>query len=1154
MLIALLGPLEVRDSSGAPVTLAGLRLRRLLARLAVDPGRPVTAESLIDAIWDDRPPAGAASALQSLVSRLRHSLPDDAAPLESQAAGYRLAVPQDAVDIARFERLAAAGRSAAGHGDPVAASRWFAQALSLWRGAPFADLGPADFAVTAAARLTELRLRTVENRAEVILAVGQPDDVIAELAELATEYPLREQLWALHMRALCAAARPAEALACFAELRRTLGRELGTDPSPALRDLHTAILRGGAGPLAPPAWAGRPAGAEARTKGWGAARPEGRGAVAEVGGAEGEARRGNLRFALTSFVGRDDELQRVGSLLDQARLVTLVGPGGAGKTRLAVEIAARRADGIAARRAGEGTGEIAVGADDGAWVVELAALRDPAEVPATVIAALGLRGGSLPLAGSRSDPAASTTGALVEALRDRQALIVLDNCEHLVDACARVADAVLGGCRGVRILATSREPLAITGEVVCPVGPLPVPPLSAGIEQAQEFPAIRLFADRAAAACPGFTVSAENLPAVGEICRRLDGLPLAIELACARLRTLPAEEISARLGNRFRLLAAGNRTADARHRTLHAAVEWSWELFTAPERALARRLTVFADGATPEAAEAVCAGRLLPAADVLEVLGALADKSFVQLISANGAPPRYRMLETIREYAAVALEAAGEASRMRRAHAAYFLAQAETAEPALRTADQLTWLKWLTAEHDNLSTALRWAVDSADTETAIRLTAALGWFWEMRGSRDEAMAWFRAALALPGAAPPGAAPPGAAPPGAERSGQEQPGAGRKRTVPTAALATAYAFDAMNHTIDDPGRAARSSVTAQRLAAGAPTAHPVIALMGALVSGPDASVASAMAGLTELAGHQDPWVSAEAELWLAHAAEYTGDAAGSLAHFASARDRFTVLGDRWGLASAMSSLATSYGLTADHPAAIAAFGEAERLAHALGTEDDAARLRIWRALERLRAGDLAGARQDLTSAREIGHARRSADIVAFADVGLGELALRSGDLSSARTLLAGALARLDRVPSPASEVFQVPALIGLGRVAVAAHDLPEARSRLDTALRLALQVRLGPVIATVAEALAELAVARASWPEAARLLGLAAAARGAADRGSPDVDRAESAARAALAGRFDDEYAASAELSSADAVAALSGRTEQCDECEFSAPR
>lgn len=486
------------------------------------------------------------------------------------------------------------------------------------------------------------------------------------------------------------------------------------------------------------------------------------------------------------------------------------------------------------------------------------------------------------------------------------------------------------------------------------------------------------------------------------------------------------------------------------------------------------------------------------------------------------------MLETIREYAAAALEAAGEASRMRRAHAAYFLAQAETAEPALRTADQLTWLKWLTAEHDNLSTALRWAVDSADTETAIRLTAALGWFWEMRGSRDAATAWLRAALALPGAAPPGA----------EQTGQEQPGAGRERTVPTAALATAYAFDAMNHTIDDPGRAARSSVTAQRLAAGAATAHPVIALMGALVSGPDASAASAMAGLTELAGHQDPWISAEAELWLAHAAEYTGDAAGSLAHFASARDRFTVLGDRWGLASAMSSLATSYGLTADHAAAIAAFGEAERLADALGTEDDAARLRIWRALERLRAGDLAGARQDLTSAREIGHARRSADIVAFADVGLGELALRSGDLSSARTLLADALARLDRVPSPASEVFQVPALIGLSRVAVATSDLAEARSRLDTALRLALQVRLGPVIATVAEALAELAVARASWPEAARLLGLAAAARGAADRGSPDVDRAESAARAALAGRFDDEYAASAELSSADAVAAL----------------
>src|SRR5580693_159629 len=423
MRIALLGPLEVTDDAGAAVVVAGLRLRRLLARLAVDPGRLVTTPSLIDAIWDEAPPAGAASALQSLVSRLRHSLPGGATLLRAEPSGYRLRLPADAVDIARFERLSAQGREAAGGGDPAAAARCFTEALDLWRGPPFADLGPVGFVVAAGARLGELRLAAIEDRADAELAAGRAGEVIAEIAGLAAAHPLRERLWAVYMRALAAAGRSAEALAAFAELRDTLRRELGTDPAPALSRLHTAILRGEGGPHAPNAGPDL-APATRLADGIRPAPAPGTRPAAQAGAG---APRGNLRFALTSFVGREEELQQVVALLDQARLVTLVGPGGAGKTRLAVEVAARRAARTSAGPAGQtgadppqpGPGE--AGFEDEAWVVELAALRDPAQVPATVMATLGLRGTGLPHVGARAD-AATPEGALAEALRDRQAL------------------------------------------------------------------------------------------------------------------------------------------------------------------------------------------------------------------------------------------------------------------------------------------------------------------------------------------------------------------------------------------------------------------------------------------------------------------------------------------------------------------------------------------------------------------------------------------------------------------------------------------------------------------------------------------------------------------------------------------------------------
>jgi predicted ATPase/DNA-binding SARP family transcriptional activator len=1033
--IGLLGAFEARDDAGQPVQIPGTRLRALLARLALDQGHLVTTQSLADAIWGERPPADAGNALHSLVSRLRRTLPPgDGTRVESLPAGYRLSTAAEATDVAEFERLAAEGRACRDAGDADAAARRFASAFALWRGAPLADLADAPFAGPTIARLTELRLRTVEDHAELTFAAGRAGELIADLQQLTVAHPLDERLRGLYIRALCAVGRPAEALAAFEDLRRSLAESLGTDPSPTLRDLHAAILRGEVRE------------APTATREPAATTPT------------------NLPAPATSFVGREQDLAQVRRLLTGARLVTLVGPGGVGKTRLAAELAAGWQ------------------ATDGVWLAELAGITDRAEVPVAVCTALGLRPAADELAGQ---------------LADRELLIVLDNCEHLVDACARLAQEVLGGCPGVRILATSREPLTTAGEQVYPVAPLPVPPPSVGIGDALDVPALRLFADRAAAAVFGFRLTAENLPAVAEICRRLDGLPLAIELACARLRTLPATELAARLDDRFRLLTGGSRASLPRHQTLLAVVDWSWDLLTEAERTLARRLAVFAGGATPHAAEAVCAHEYLPAAAVVELLGALADKSFIELRELSGAPARYRMLDTIRAYAEAALEEAGESDRFRRAHAGYFLARAEDAEPALRGSGQLTHLAWLRGERDNLRAALRYAVGTADAGTAVRLVAALGWYWTMTGNHAEAAGWLREALALPGAEDTGC-------------------------VPRQVLATAYAHDAMSHfAIQELERGQRSVARVADLADDA--AHPVVTSVVALLRQQE----SGWELTPDLVEHPDPWLSASGHLYRGFAAETRGDASAAATHFAAARDAFAAVGDGWGLTSAVRHLGSGLGLGGDHAAAISAMDQAIAFAETIGADDDAAWFRGERGLAWLRAGDLAGARADLDSVATAGHAVRSAMVLAFAEAGLGEVSRHTDDPDRARALLTAARRRLDEATGVPSRVRLLP-LTGLARLAVCCGQLPEAREVLAEAFRLALAaepplVQDRPAIAGVAEALADLALAEGRPADAARLLGYAAAVRGAPDQGNPDVRRVETTARAALDGEYDGLY-------------------------------
>ncbi|WP_241965382.1 AfsR/SARP family transcriptional regulator [Streptomyces sp. MH60] len=442
---------------------------------------------------------------------------------------------------------------------------------------------------------------------------------------------------------------------------------------------------------------------------------------------EGFRPRGNLRARLTSFVGRDGDVEALRADLAATRLVTLLGPGGAGKTRLSQEAA-------------EGAGDTA---RDGVWLAELAPVDDPADVPEAVLTAVGARETVLYRAGAEemravtgADGQAGAVERLVEHCGRRRMLIVLDNCEHVVDAAARLTEELLARCPHLTVLATSREPLGVPGESLRPVEPLPEPA------------ALRLLADRGAAARPGFRVDADEgtAAACAEICRRLDGLPLAIELAAARLRMLTPRQIADRLDDRFRLLTSGSRTVLPRQQTLRAVVDWSWDLLDADEREVLGRLSVFAGGCDLAAAEAVCG----PAA--LDALGSLVDKSLVVAAPVtdrlSGDGMRYRLLETVAEYAGERLDESGARPAAARAHLTYYRELARTTDPLLRGPQQLAAIERLEREYENLRTALRHAIAERDEQEALCLSLSLVWYWQMRDLRVEARNWFAEVMAL----------------------------------------------------------------------------------------------------------------------------------------------------------------------------------------------------------------------------------------------------------------------------------------------------------------------------------------------------------------------------------------------------------------------
>ncbi|MGI9051697.1 MAG: BTAD domain-containing putative transcriptional regulator [Ilumatobacteraceae bacterium] len=680
MRIALLGELEVLDDSERNVVVTGAKQRALLAVLALHAGRAVSADQLVDALWGEDPPPAVRNGLQGLVSKLRRSL-GSAGLVAMRSGGYALELPPDAIDAHRYELLVAEGRAAAAGGSPARAIALLAEADSLWRGDALAEFTFEEFASVPITRLSELRLAAVEERLDAELRLGRHQGVIGDLDVLVTSHPLRERPRGLLMLALYRAGRQGDALRVYQEGRRVLGEELGVAPGPELRQLEAAILAQDPSLGAP--------------------------AVAGPGTAAWTEQRSTIQESLTPLVGRDEELRDLTRLLEEHRLVTLVGPGGVGKTRLALEAARARGGALTY----------------GGCLVELAPVGDPAGVPAAITSALDL-----------PDPS-----RLAEMIGERDLLILLDNCEHVIATAAEVAEDLLRRCPGLQVLATSREGLRVGGETIWPV-----PPLAAD-------DAVALFVARARAAGARLDVSDDVLPIISEICARLDGLPLAIELAAARTRAFPIRQILSRLTDRFRLLTGGSRTALPRQQTLRAVVDWSYELLFDDEQRVFERLSVFPGGCDLATAQAVCGDESLPGPDVEDIIHALVEKSLV-IATPKADALRVTQLQTLAQYGREKLAERGEAARIRDAMAAHFARLCAGSAAAFIGDQQRAWLTAVDQEQDNLRGALEWAVANDDAETALTIAGGASWPHWLAGTMVEAKRWLDDAFSCGGEA------------------------------------------------------------------------------------------------------------------------------------------------------------------------------------------------------------------------------------------------------------------------------------------------------------------------------------------------------------------------------------------------------------------
>ncbi|GAA4588108.1 putative ATPase/DNA-binding SARP family transcriptional activator [Actinoplanes octamycinicus] len=1133
--VELFGTLRVRrDEAGLAVP--GARLRGLLVRLALAGGRPVPAGTLVDALWPRDRPADPANALQSLVSRLRRVL-GDADAVTQDEGGYRLAVTGDDVDVTRFERLAAAGRQRLRDGDTAAAAELLDQAGALVRGPVAAEVGAVAEAV--AVRLGRAVAAALADAAETDLRRGRPEAAEARLSRLHEDHPLDERVVALLMDALAAQGRQAEALDLYERVREEVADRLGADPGAALRERHLRLLRGPDAAADRAQWPARGPDAAADREQWPARGPD---AAADrdqrpVGGPESAAARdrahrsagssresgawtsdalggadqavpekdeahpaaSNLPEPLTSFIGREADLERVDALLSGGRLITVLGPGGAGKTRLATQAARRR------------RGDYR----DGVWLIDLASVTAPAELPAAVLTATGLRAAAIFENSGIRFEGRGEIDVLVDQFAGRECLFVVDNCEHLIDAVAHLVTALLVRCPGLRILATSREPLAVDGEALVPLGPLGVPESTEPAEVLRS-PAVRLFAERAAAVLPGFAVDERageaTVAPVVQIVRRLDGLPLALELAAARLRTLGLAELAAGLDDRFRLLTTGSRTALPRHRTLRAVIAWSWDLLADDERALAERVSVLPGGVTIGSASAVCPD----APDIPDLLAALVDKSLL-----HRAPDgRYRMLETLREYGVDRLAEQGTLPAVRGLAARHLAALVAEHDPRLRTAEQLDALRVLRAEYDNALAALRHLCDQGEAEQALRLAMSLVWYWQMFGRHADAAFWLREALNVPG----------------ERDQLTLDCAEAVLVLNRVSAEYAMALESADQ------RRERMRELARRL-----VAHPHLpGLTGALAAvvlymaeEPEA----ARARIDELVAGPDRWVTALALLFRAQVAENNGDVAQVRVDVTDALAGFRAAGDRWGQATVLPLRALLRQYDGDLDGALADLDTATSLAAEFGSLDlgDEVFIDLRRSDLYLRRGEPDEARAALRAARERAGRSASPAMMLLIDALEAGMLVALGDLDRAEELVTRAATGLPVESLEFINGDHGTAIIEGVRAALALRrgDPVQAEKALIRAYAAAQATRDMPILSLVAIGAASLADLLGRHRDAVQLLGAGARLRGAHDPTDLQVAELTRRNRAVLGEEaFAEAYAAGFGLDPGTALARI----------------
>ncbi|ANN21911.1 ATPase [Amycolatopsis orientalis] len=1037
MRFGVLGPLAVWTTPGESVVVPEAKVRLLLASLLSREGRAASVSSLADDLWGEHPPGNPGNTLQTKVSQLRRAL-ERAEPgardlVTHQPAGYVLAVKEGDLDVHRFRALTARARDAV---DPRARAALLADALALWRGPAYAGFEDEPFAVASAQRLEEERLLAEEERAEARLALGEHDVLTGELAALVARHPLRERLRGLLMRVLYAAGRHTEALETYTALRTRLRDESGLEPGPELAALHQAILT--RSPELEPV----------RTA---------------------ERVRGNLPESLTELVGRTTAVKEVGALVTDTRLVTLTGPGGVGKTRLAIEAASRLA------------------MADGVWLVELAGLDNvecptcpPEDLVAVVLtAALELH--------EEATSGKTLSGSLSDALRDKEILLVLDNCEQVVEPVAALVERLLAAAPRLRVLATSQEPLGLPGETVWAVPPLDLPE-QADFAVVRESSAVRLFVARAGAAAPGFALDAENAAVVARICRTLDGIPLALELAATRVRTLGVHELLTRLDDRFALLSSGRRGGPRRQQTLRAMIDWSWSLLSEPERIVLRRLAVHAEGCGLDAAEAVCAGGEIAPGDVLDLLSRLVDRSLVVSRPGRNGEPRFRLLESISAYAWEHAERAGEPDELSLRHARFHVELAERGDAGLRGKDQRRWLDRFDAEGANTRRALETLLRQGEYRLALRLVNATTWFWYLRGrltearrslnlvldtgvetgdERARALGWCAGIAILDGTCTEDAAEEAA-------WGIADPVA-RARTL----WFLGYAWS----TVGDLCRAEKLTLGALE------TAREV---------GDDWSAAAA---LSDRASH------------LIAGGDLTGG--GRIA--AQSAGIFDDLGERWGWLQASFVIGMLAAIAGDYDHAARVHRESLRRAQELELWPEVAYKLSWLGRTALLTGDFEGAKEFHQRAKDLAveHSFKPGEV--YAETGLALGARRQGLFDEAEQRLLSILDWHRRVDSEAGSTL---VLAELGFIAEQRGDAARAKRLQLDGLAIARHSEDPRAIALGLEGLAGAEAAAGEYQLAARLLGAASAARESV--GAPlakgergDVDRISDVVSAAL---------------------------------------